>query len=77
MDEKQATPVLLYGKRYWKVGDDVYAKVGKNLAKVDHFDSNGKPVLKTWSEEIPNANGGMDCTIHVECLQIATKQQSK
>ena len=53
------------GKKYLKVGD--------KLAEIDHFDEQGKPVLKTWSEETPNANGGMDCTVHVPCFQIASE----
>ena len=73
MDEKQATPVMLYGRQYWKVGNDVYVKTGNMLAKVDHFDENQNPVIKTWSEETPNTSGGQDCTVHVECLQIAGK----
>lgn len=48
-----------------------YVRMGNKLAEVDHFDANGKPVLKCWSEETSNAAGGMDCTVHVECLQIA------
>ena len=74
--KEQATPVMLWGAQYWKVGDDVYLKMGGVLAKVDHFDKDNKPVIKTWSEEKPNANGGQDCTIHVECLQIAGKAEN-
>jgi len=55
--------------------DKDYVKIGDKLVEVDHLDAKGKPVLKTWSEETPNANGGMDCTVHVECLQIAVKPQ--
>lgn len=58
------------------IGGKDYVKIGDKLAEVDHLDANGKPVLKTWSEETPNANGGLDCIVHVECLQIAGKQQS-
>lgn len=50
-----------------------YVRMGDKLVEVDHLDANGKPVLKTWSEETPNAAGGMDCTVHVECLQIAAE----
>lgn len=75
MDETQATPVMLYGKPYWKVGDDVYVKIGNMLSKVDHFDKNQNPVVKPWSEEKRNATGGQDCTVHVECLQIAGKAE--
>jgi len=75
MNESKATPVTLHGRKYWKVGNDVYVKVGGNLAKVDHFDANNNPVIKTWSEETPNAAGGQDCTVHVECLKIAGKPQ--
>lgn len=52
-----------------------YVKMGDKMAEVDHLDANGKPVLKTWSEEKPNANGGTDCVVHVECLQIAAKKE--
>ena len=48
-----------------------YVRMGDKLVEVVGFDQQGKPVLKTWSEETPNANGGTDCTVHVECLQIA------
>lgn len=48
------------GKKYLRVGD-----------KLIEVDANGKPVHECWSEETPNANGGMDCTVHVPCLQIA------
>jgi len=51
-----------------------YVRIGDKLVEVDHLDASGKPVLKCWSEETPNANGGMDCTVHVPCLQIATEQ---
>lgn len=54
---------VIEGKKYVKIGD--------KLVKVDHFDANGDPVIGCWSEETPNANGGMDCTVHVSCLQIA------
>lgn len=52
-----------------------YVKIGDKLAEVDHLDENGKPVLKVWSEEKPNAEGGMDVTVHVECLQIAGRKE--
>lgn len=51
--------VKIDGKDYMRVGD-----------KLIEVDKNGKP-KGVWSEEIPNATGGVDCTIHVECLQIA------
>lgn len=56
--------LIIGGKRYVKMVD--------KLVEVDRLDADGKPVLKCWSEEIPNATGGMDCTVHVECLQIVT-----
>jgi len=31
-------------------------------------------VENVTSEQTPNASGGMDCTIHVHCLKIASKQ---
>lgn len=55
------------------IDDKKYVRIGDKLVEVDHIDTAGKPVLKCWSEETPNANGGMDCTVHVECLQIAAK----
>lgn len=58
-----------------KIDGKDYVKMGDKLVEVDHLDENGKPILKTWSEEIPNAAGGMDCTMHVECLQIAVVPQ--
>ena len=54
-----------------KVDGKDYVRMGDKLVEVDHLDTNGNPVLKCWSEEKPNAAGGMDCTVHVECLQIA------
>jgi len=73
----EAVPITFYGKQYWKVGDDIYVKSKDKLLLIDHFDGNGKPVLTSecWSEETVNLTGGQDCTIHVPCLQIATKQQ--
>lgn len=58
--------VTVSGKQYLRIGD--------KLAEVDHFDANGKPVLKTWSESKENAAGGIDCTVHVACLQIAASK---
>ena len=60
-----------------KIDGKDYVRIGDKLAEIDHFDVDGKPVLKTWSEETPNAAGGMDCTVHVECLQIAAKSQNQ
>lgn len=57
--------ITIEGKKYVRMGD--------KLAEVDHLDATGKPVLKTWSEEKPNESGGMDCTVHVQCLQIMAK----
>ena len=48
-----------------------YVRIGDKLIEIDHFDADGKPIIGCWSEETPNANGGQDCTVHVECLQIA------
>ena len=70
-EKNEATPVILHGAQYWKIGDDVYLKVGNQLVKVDHFDKDNKPVIGSWSEETPNAAGGHDCTVHVNCFQIA------
>lgn len=54
--------VTVNGKQYLRMGD--------KLVEVDHFDENGKPVLKTWSEKKTHSDGRIDCTVHVECLQI-------
>lgn len=54
------TLIEINGKNYVRVGD-----------KLIEVDKNGEPVQLCWSEETPNENGGMDCTIHVPCLQIA------
>lgn len=72
----EAKPVILHGKQYWKVGDVVYARVKDKLLAIDHFDDNGKPILASecWSEKTPNDAGGMDCTVHVPCLQIAVSK---
>ena len=59
--------IVIKGKNYVKVGD--------KLAEVDHLDAQGKPVLKTYSEETTNPDGSKDCTIHVECLQIVSRKE--
>ena len=60
--------LTIEGKKYLRVGD--------KAVLIDHFDENGEPVITgVWSEETPNAKGGMDCTVHMPCLQIATKPQ--
>ena len=56
-----------------KVKGKDYLKIKDKLVEIDHFDENGKPVIGVWSEEKPNATGGMDCTVHVNCLQIAAE----
>ena len=48
-----------------------YVKIKDKLVEVDRLDANGKPILKTWSEETKHPDGRVDCTVHVECLQIA------
>ena len=53
-----------------KVDGKDYVRIGDKLVEVDHLDANGNPVIGCWSEEKPNASGGMDCTVHVGCLQI-------
>ena len=56
------------GKKYLRIGD--------KAIPIDDFDAEGKPVIKgVYSEEIPNDNGGIDCTVHVPCLQIAAKKE--
>ena len=48
-----------------------YLRVKDKLLEIDHFDTRGKPVIKTTSIEKANAAGGTDITICVECLQIS------
>ena len=56
------------GKKYLRIGD--------KAIPIDGFDADGKPVIQAmYSEEIPNDNGGIDCTVHVPCLQIAIKKE--
>lgn len=57
-----------------KVDGKDYVKMGDKLVEVDHFDENGKPVLKTWSESKTHPDGRIDCTVHVECIQIAASK---
>jgi len=52
-----------------------YVKVGDKLAEVDHLDGQGKPVLKTFSTETKHPDGRIDCTVHVECLQIVGRKE--
>lgn len=59
-----------------RVNGKDYVKMGNKLVEVDHLDTNGKPVLKCWSEEKKNAAGGTDVTVHVPCLQIAVRPTS-
>jgi len=60
--------LTIKGKKYLRVGD--------KAVLIDHFDEDGKPVISgVWSEEKPNATGGMDCTVHVPCFQIAAEPQ--
>ena len=54
--------MIIDGKNYVQVGD-----------KLIDVDEDGHMVGECWSEETPTANGGMDCTVHVPCLQIAAK----
>lgn len=53
-----------------------YLRIGDKAVLIDHYDEYGKAVLtkECWSEETPNESGGKDCTVHVPCFQIATKQ---
>lgn len=51
------------GKKYLKVRD--------KAVLIDHFDENGKPVIKVaYSEEVTTPDGKKDCTVHIPCLQI-------
>jgi len=54
-----------------KIGDKNYVRAGDKLIEIDE---NGHPVHECWSEETPNANGGVDVTVHVPCLQIKSTQ---
>ncbi len=50
-----------------------YIQIGNKAVEISGFDAAGKPTIKgVWSEEKPNDEGGMDCTVHVPCMQIAT-----
>lgn len=49
---------------------DKYIRFGDKLVKIDHFDSEGTPVIGCWSEETKNESGGQDCTVHVPCFQL-------
>lgn len=57
-----------------KVNGKDYVKMGDKLVEVDHYDEKGKPVFRTWSEEKIHSDGRIDCTVHVECLQIAASK---
>ncbi|MFB0523912.1 MAG: hypothetical protein ACETVZ_00100 [Phycisphaerae bacterium] len=50
-----------------------YLRIGDKLVEIDRFDANGKLVLKAWSEETKREDGSTDVTVHIPCLQIATK----
>jgi len=50
-----------------------YARVKDKLVEVDHLDGNGRPVLKTRTEETVRPDGRKDVTVHVDCLQIMGK----
>ncbi len=53
-----------------------YLVIGDKAVLIDHFDEQGKPVInEVWSEETRNAQGGMDCTVHVPCLSIIATPQ--
>jgi len=52
------------GKKYLRIKD--------KLLFIDHFDKDGRPVIGCWSEQTPNAQGGFDCTVHVQALQIVS-----
>ena len=72
--DKVAKPVTLHGKQYWEIDGQNYMQVGNRLIRVDRFEEDGTPVCSsTWSEETPNAAGGQDCTVHVECFEIASE----
>lgn len=60
-------------EKYVQIGDKKYLRVGDKLAEIDHFGADGKPVLKTFSTEVKHADGRVDVTIHVPCLQITAK----
>jgi len=50
------------GKKYLKIGD-----------KAIPLNADGKPNIKCTSTEKCHPDGRVDCTIHVPCLQIASK----
>jgi len=75
MDKLVANPVKRFGKQYWDVNGQIYMKVGTKLIRVDGFEADGTPICKsTWSETKKNAQGGQNCTVHVECFEIGAAQ---
>ena len=53
-----------------KVNGRNYVRVGDMLIPCNK----DGVVENVTSEQTPNANGGMDCTVHVHCLKIASSQ---
>lgn len=62
--------LTIEGKKYLKVGD--------KAVLIDHFDENGKPVIKAaYSEELTNPDGSKNCIIHMPCFQLVTSSKLK
>lgn len=59
----------------FEVDGQSYVVVGNKAIKVDHFDKQGNPVITCNSKETKNANGGTDCTVTVDCLQLAGRKE--
>ena len=50
-----------------------YILIEDKLVEVERFDSQGKPVIKAYGEEIPRADGGQDVVVHVPCMKIGCR----
>ena len=49
-------------------------RIGNKMVGAEMNDA-GVPVIKCWSEETKHADGRVDVTIHVPCLQIQAKKE--
>lgn len=56
------------GQKYLKIAED-------KAVKVDGMDENGKPVIKTTSEEILHEDGRKDVKIHVPFFTLQGRSQ--
>jgi len=52
-----------------------YLQIQDKLIPIQGYDDSGKPIISCWSEEKTNESGGKDCTVHVPCFQLGSKQQ--